>query len=921
MKRPFFAIAAGFVLGEAFALRTKMAETGRLWLWAAVLVLGVLGLLGAARQAFWSRKAVPKESETGRGRLLPVFAVLLAAFAGSIAAGVRSGELAAQERWTEDRAGSARLYGELERLEKTGSGWELWVKDVWEADESGGVPGTRDESGSTSGTWGLSGGALEARDESGGASGAADGSGGAGIPPDKEGVGDVLKGSARFEEAAVSSKAAQAPERLLVRAEELVPASEDSFSIGMTVAVEGTLKPLEGPRNPGEFDYRSYLLSQGITGQVSWAKVTAAGGSGKPYPDLLSRLKRYLGGLLEELCGEEEAGLYRSVLLGEKKSLDEEIRDLYQKSGIAHLLAISGLHLSILGMGLYKGFRRLGVPIPLAAACGGAAVASYGMMIGASGSTKRAIFMLLCAFGADWLGRTYDLLSGLGLAAILVSIGEPYQIFQSGFQLSFGAVLGLGLLGKPVGESLGLGDQEKKREKKKFWKKAVRGLLGGLSGSLAVQLATAPIVLYHFFRIPVYGLFLNLLVIPLMAYALYAGLLGMVLGALFPPAGAAVLWLGGQIFRLYEVLCLASLSLPGSSYLAGRPGAGAIAVYYGLVFGAAVLIRRRSEREKVREKEAEMVSGLGEIEEGRSSAVLWTVWKRRLSPALLCFVLLAFAGPFLLRRRPPYGLEVTFLDVGQGDGILLQEGGTAILIDGGSTDQKSLGSYSLEPFLESRGIGELSWAIVSHGDQDHISGLRYLLEESQIAVRRLALPALGKGQEVYGELAELATERGGEAVYLEAGDRIKGSDQGLSLTCLYPEGSSPGEAAPEDRNRHSLILLAQYGDFRLLLTGDAEWEAEEELAAKGALPQVQILKAGHHGSATSTSEELLEAVRPAMAVISCGEGNSYGHPAPETLVRLEQYGIQIWITMDCGAVEVWTDGERAVVKGFLEEPP
>ena len=244
---------------------------------------------------------------------------------------------------------------------------------------------------------------------------------------------------------------------------------------------------------------------------------------------------------------------------------------------------------------------------------------------------------------------------------------------------------------------------------------------------------------------------------------------------------------------------------------------------------------------------------------------------------------------------------MTFLDVGQGDGICLQTRQVVILSDCGSSDQKKLGELRLGPFLKSRGIKAVDYAIVSHGDQDHISGISWILEQEEgIVIRKLVLPAAGKEDEACVRLAEQAAFRGSRVLWMGKGDCLRMGD--LSLTCLYPDIPKEGESGEEDRNEHSLVL----------------WLEKEILENTKALKPAEVLKVAHHGSRFSSSEPWLDALLPGQAVISCGEKNRYGHPHAEVLERLKKRGITVYDTRTCGAVELYTDGKRMSWETWLK---
>ncbi|MCC8127517.1 MAG: MBL fold metallo-hydrolase [Clostridiales bacterium] len=272
----------------------------------------------------------------------------------------------------------------------------------------------------------------------------------------------------------------------------------------------------------------------------------------------------------------------------------------------------------------------------------------------------------------------------------------------------------------------------------------------------------------------------------------------------------------------------------------------------------------------------------------------------------------------ILLPFPVRDFRVTFLDVGQGDGIFLRGRGFSILADGGSSSVSDLGEDRLEPFLKSQAVTEVDYAIVSHGDQDHINGLEYLLgAESDIRIRNLVLPAAGRGDEIYEELGELAADQGTQVFWMETGDRIEAGN--LTLVCLYPEDSQ--DSPSEERNDHSLVIRCDYGDFHLLLTGDMSAEGENAILSesdrKRQLAEISALKIAHHGSATASGEEWLDAISPMWAVISYGKNNRYGHPNARVVEALTERNITVFQTALDGAVTLRTDGKTIGWSTFL----
>lgn len=655
------------------------------------------------------------------------------------------------------------------------------------------------------------------------------------------------------------------------------------LKIGMELRLTGELDLFDRARNPGEFDFEKYYHALGIEGRFYGKSLEVLSKDSRPFPEAVRRIQRHAAEVLDSICTEKDRGIFRAMVLGEKSQLSAEIRDLYQKSGIAHLLAVSGLHISMIGLGSFGIFRKIGLGPMGSGLLGGAVTIGYGALAGGPGISAgvvRAVIMALMQMTAVCLGRTYDLRTALGVSGLALLILSPTLLFQAGFQLSFGAVLALGLA-EPVVEK---------------WTGAERGYHKTLLAGAVIQLATCPVILYHYFEYPPYGIVLNLVVIPLMSYVLLSGILGTAAGSLSLGLGTAAVGTGHYVLEFYQWICEKVRSLPWSVIVTGRPKNWQMGIY---ALGWGIFLA---------------VMGILADQEGRAEEGKKRGPELKRTAALVLFAAGSLA--VLMFPVPRKGLTVTFLDVGQGDGICVCTEDLVILVDGGSTDRRELGTQVLEPFLKSQGIGQVDYAIVSHGDQDHISGLRQLLgEDSGIRVKNLVLPWLGRdgSHEIYRELEREAGNQGTEVAWMKRGDRICRS--GLEIRCLY---SGETEQAG-NRNDHSLLLHVQYGRAGILLTGDMSGEGERKWLEYGEKPTVQVLKAAHHGSAYSTEEEFLRRIQPKVAVISCGEGNRYGHPAPETVRRLEKAGILRYLTEESGAVIVETDGEKLWVEPYIPE--
>lgn len=640
---------------------------------------------------------------------------------------------------------------------------------------------------------------------------------------------------------------------------------------GSRIQASGTLNSFSIPGNPGQFDEYSYYKSKGIS-YILWAEeIRLLPGEAPAGKRAVFRLRERLREVYEKLLPEKEAKTLTAMVLGEKAELSAEIKETYQQSGIGHLLAISGLHISIAAMAVYQGIFLLKGSRRAAAFGGILSLFFYGALTGFSISASRAVIMLLLSLLAQIIGRSYDRENALAFSALWLLLEEPARLFQSSFLLSFGAVIGAGSV-YPV--------LEKRYLKGRKW------LRRAVVFQVAVSLVTLPAILWFTYEIPVYGMLLNIFLVPLMSLITGVGLLAGFVGLVSIPLARFLI--GGVWFllKLYEVVAKVSLALPFSLWNPGKPA------LWKVVFYAVCMVL--------------VLAGLKKMEmrtQGRKSRREREKWLRRqllASCIMVCLVLL------LILPQKVNGLELTFLDVGQGDGAFLQcEEGISCLIDGGSSSEKQVGKYRILPFLKYKGKKQPDYIFVSHMDDDHINGVRELIEKGY--GKCLVLPADLKEDEKAGKLVKEATDTGMEIWWIQAGEGIQKGK--LSIRCLAPENIYTGD----NENAASMVLLVEYGEFSDLFTGDLEKEGEAALLKK-ELPECDFLKVAHHGSDNATSEELLERIQPEIAIISCGQDNPYGHPGKELLQRLSNAGCQPYITSESGAVTICTDGKTWKIK-------
>lgn len=660
--------------------------------------------------------------------------------------------------------------------------------------------------------------------------------------------------------------------------------------IGNQVEIKGEVSFWENARNPGNFDQKRYYQIQDVHGIV-WAKEVRLLDSDRW--ELKNSLVEFRSKWKENLVdamGEENGTAMGAMMLGEKSDMDQELKALYQANGIGHILAISGLHLSFIGIGMYRILRRLTGSYPIGGIAGILFLVLYIVMIGLTVSAVRALVMFLFRVGADIVGRHYDAPTALAVAAVVVLVWRPLYLFDGGFWLSFGAVFAI-LTVLPV--------LQQTSSVKKYIGKGARA-------SISINLVILPILLYYFFEFPLYSFFLNLFVIPLMSVLLFLGMLGIICYTIIMPVSEVCFELCGVILWIYKKSCDTAIALPGARIVTGRPAIWQMVMYYMLLFLGVLILRRKVSIESLKRKKMGKDNNVNEDQQKKLYMYRGniTVWKR-------CVVVLWILSSLMLTVRwgEKGSLAVTMLDVGQGDGIFLKgpAGGT-YLIDGGSSDVKKVGRYRIEPFLKSQGVSKIDYAFISHGDSDHMNGVEELISRQKIGVRigTLVLPVQEVWDDHLKELAYKAKNAGVKVAVIQPGQNLTEGD--MSITCLQPGAGKkiePGNAA-------SMVLAVRYGGFDMLLTGDVEEDGEENLTnlltSQYSDSTWEVLKVAHHGSKNSSCEEFLDSVCPKYALISAGQDNRYGHPHQETLERLKDAGSKIYSTQDHGAIVITVNG-------------
>ena len=699
---------------------------------------------------------------------------------------------------------------------------------------------------------------------------------------------------------------------------------------GQICSVKGHFLELSPATNEGEFSLPSYYKGEGISGVFQAKTIELVRGESSPFAKELFTLKQSLGNRIDALFPEETAGFLKSLFLGERSGITLSEKSLYQSAGISHILAISGLHLSLLGGFFYRLLRKTKLSSLLSSLITSFFLFSYFLFTGSSHSAFRALFMLFLRFAAIQLGKGKDLLSQLSFALLFLLWLNPLSLYSIGMQCSFFTLFVFFLLEERPGKAV-----RKKKEKalSKICKKHALGfskhpslllkfpaylsklipcllstLPHRLQGSFLFYLALLPLFSLTQFSFPLYAPLLNLLLLPLLPFFFLLGAVSIFLSYL-PEQDFLLLrllsfssrFLLNLLFQIFHLFMEKSLALPFSQILLGKMQVLSVMFYFLFLY-------------------------------------LLFFFPKAKSLSLLLSLGFLLSLPLYL-PKPPKELEIAALDVGQGDGFVLRKGALVFTIDNGSTSKNLFPEQIFFPYCKAKRIQHIDYALLTHCDRDHISGIQALLEKNpSISLSHLILPASALQDHRYDLLKRLAYNHGADVSYWQKGDELVFSEQGICLSakktawaenpstskkrgpdtkghqlhihCFYPNDSTYIEEA----NAHSIGCLLEYGHFRMLFTGDMPKESEEALLENcreaKASPIVDVLKLAHHGSKTSSCPSFLSETQAKFALFSYGKKNRYGHPHKNTVESCQKYRLFPLETAKLGEILIKTNGEQ-----------
>lgn len=674
--------------------------------------------------------------------------------------------------------------------------------------------------------------------------------------------------------------------------------SSDCCLCGQKIKFQGDLNTFKEATNPGEFDLSKYYSSKGYKYSYS-GEVYCVSSKYNPVSDFLYRTKQIGKNDLLKLFDEENASILNAMIFGDKKLLSEETINSFSENGISHILAVSGLHISLIAGVLFAFFGMDIFPKRTDAVMTTVFLLGYLLMIGIMPGALRAVIMALYAMAAKMLKRAYDAPTAMAFSCLVTAVITPGNISDSAFLLSYLAVMGICIFYPTF---LDIGEVKK-------------GALDSVLISFSATFMTLPVVLNTYYGFSVWGIFLNLLILPCISVLLPAGIMSLISYHFLTPLCPVFVYVSDAILFFIEKVT----DIMGKVYInrinTGYRPFSRVLIFYLCLFG--IIFSFYGIKRKIYLKKLYILNHLERFPEDKKAErqldeIKKSMKKLRIAHSVSLFLLLAF---ILLPVKKEF--KVTFLDVGQGDGICVEcKNGNTYLVDGGSTSRENLLQYVYEPFFEYSGKRKVNGWFLTHPDEDHVSVFKENLERQTLLVDRLFVPR--RLREEFSDIVSEAEREGIEVIYLEAGNTL--SDGEVNFLIFSPDEKT----AYGDENKASLVMKMSVGETDFYLMGDSGREAEEIIGDKYKEDKNRrvILKSAHHGSAIeSNSEDFYEMLKPLCTVISCGKNNVYGHPHRETLEILEKYSGFTKRTDESGAIIFTIKKQYIKVEEFKRNIP
>lgn len=659
-------------------------------------------------------------------------------------------------------------------------------------------------------------------------------------------------------------------------------ANENQLEYGDYIKLSAEYIKPEDSRNYKGFSYKNYLKQNMIYGSIQPTSKINIIEKGK-----VSLVSKLINGIRSNIICEVNSNLtsdassvFLGIMLGEKSQITDEINTYFREGNMAHILAVSGAHVSYVMLALSILLGRFNKRFYLM--CAIAVLSFFMILTNFTPSVIRACIMAIIALIAKLVHRKSDIYNNLGISALIILLYNPYTILNIGFQLTYLGTLGIILLNQNVLHNVGASIARPCIDKRLYHmkNKLKKFIVKSIFISLSVQILIAPIIIFNFNMLSYNFLISSIIATPIFAGIMIVGIFSLIIGSICFPILQILLDSLIFISKFISNLPFSKITIP-------TPSVFWLVSYY--IVCIAILLSKSKLIFRIVKSREKIINMLKKL------------------VAILLMLCLIFSCVQKFNNRD---LRIFFIDVGQGDSsLIITPKNKVILIDGGGSQNESydVGKSVLVPYLLDRGITKIDYMMVSHFDNDHVGGLMYVLEN--LKVKNILISKQSKDSKEYKEFIQIAKKRKIKVITIKQGDAIK-IENDISFYILYPTA----KLEFDDLNNNSIVAKMTYKNFSILFTGDIEKEAESKILKKynTDILQSTVIKIAHHGSKTSTTEGFIDLVNPKIALIGAGKDNNFGHPNKEVLDRIENLGSKIYRTDMHGEISLKVNREGRI---------
>lgn len=676
--------------------------------------------------------------------------------------------------------------------------------------------------------------------------------------------------------------------------------STEKLKYGDKIEVKGSFTEASSQRNYGGFNYKEYLKSLKIYGTIKANQLKVLSGDClNNVFNLANQVSSMMKQKIDSSMEETQAAIIKGIIFGDSSDIEKEIQENFRITSISHVLAVSGMHVSYLVIGIQLFLKSIigkrktrFITIVF--------LIFYMFITGFSPSVVRASMMSILLIGGEILYRKNDIWTSMAISLFLILIYNPFLIENIGLQFSYIGTMGIMILHKSVFSFLKNIKIKNKKWKYKFNRKAIffiSKIKEILAVTLSAQLAIFPIMIYHFNLFGVYFLISNLLVSVMIGPIIIFSTIFIVFSFIFNPISKVICIVLKLLIQM--LIIISNLAeLPFSKLYLSTPKIWMILLYYILIitFNFIYCLYTSPKLNNTQVRVRNLIA-----------LAKYKIFLNKKKSIIKIFIIILL---FFLFQFIPQNLEINFVDVGQGDcTFIVTPRNKTILIDGGgsSSDEFDVGKSTLLPYILDKGYTKIDYIFISHFDQDHVGGILSILQK--IKVKKVIISKQEENSENYQKFLEIIKEKGVSVAIVKMWDRVK-IENGIYFDILWPTS----EQIQENKlNNNSLVMKMYYHNFSVLFTGDIEKEAEKKIletykSEKNKLVS-NVLKVAHHGSKTSTIKEFLDTVNPQIALIGVGKNNMFHHPSEEIIDKLKEYGAIIYRTDERGEITIRVNGK------------